>query len=375
MSLLANGPPQKQRKSTSYEDAYEDASLDESLCWFCQQSRAVLRVQLPHPRFPKRRKIKRSYCLLHYYTTPAARTAKTASSSSSNLSSATTTTAATASGSGGSNQNATNGDVEILDQGEFDIQLKPMQEIFAEAFVQLQQEITEEAAKAFSVQQHDPLAILHNLNKKSRFQRTLKKPPLPSLSSSLSAKQMGDAHSGGFLRDVPLPERLVRTHQKQAEIQREMAQRMERASQQHEQPQPQQRAPPATTKRSLLLNTQQPDFSKRRKSSRKSIWNTVMEEGNSNNNKVTDSSKHRSKDQTENEQHEQENQVSIDEEAANIVTSACSCGSHQVHNMGLNASRNQDLKKGETWGVKDRGDEVINRLQCQSCGKTWSEEA
>ena len=58
-----------------------------------------------------------------------------------------------------------------------------------------------------------------------------------------------------------------------------------------------------------------------------------------------------------------------------IVSSLCSCGSSNVKSMGMNASRNQDLKKGETWGVKDRGDEVINRLQCQSCGRTWIEEA
>lgn len=221
------------------------------------------------------------------------------------------------------------------------MQLKPMQEQFAEAFVQLQQEISEEAAKAFSTQQYDPLAILHNLNKKPRL-RTMKKPPLPHPTGS-----SWESNAGGFLRGLPLPERLVRTQQKQAEILREMESRMERA----------------TATATDTFDTKRPDFSKRRKSSRKSIWNTVMEDRVL---PIHDRHKHDGSNDSHND---------FDGTKNGIVSSVCSCGGSDVYSVGLSESRNQDLKKGETWGVKDRGDEVINRLQCQSCGKTWFEGA
>jgi hypothetical protein len=53
---------------------------------------------------------------------------------------------------------------------------------------------------------------------------------------------------------------------------------------------------------------------------------------------------------------------------------SCSCGSSNVRSMGNTTSRNQDLKKGETWGMKDRGEEVMFRYQCNGCGKMWNEE-
>ena len=194
-------------------DEVDDGSLDEKLCWFCQQSRVALRVKLPHPRFPKSKKITRSLCLLHYYTTPTARIARTPIGQ--------ITTVSSVSRENNRSDPGEQGDVEILDQKEFDSQLKPMQEMFADAFLQVQQEIAEASARAFTTQQHDPLAILHNLNKKSR--RTLKKPPVPSTSTL-------DSNAGGFLREVALPERLIRTHEKQARLHRDMENRMQRAA-------------------------------------------------------------------------------------------------------------------------------------------------
>lgn len=52
----------------------------------------------------------------------------------------------------------------------------------------------------------------------------------------------------------------------------------------------------------------------------------------------------------------------------------CSCGSRDVQSFGNITSRNQDTSKGETWGMKDRGGEIVARYQCSECGKTWMEE-
>lgn len=50
------------------------------------------------------------------------------------------------------------------------------------------------------------------------------------------------------------------------------------------------------------------------------------------------------------------------------------CGSHNVIVLGSTSNRNQDLTKGETWGMKDRENEIFTRFQCQSCGRIWNEE-
>ncbi len=51
----------------------------------------------------------------------------------------------------------------------------------------------------------------------------------------------------------------------------------------------------------------------------------------------------------------------------------CSCGSTDVHADGNFTGRN-DVQKAETWGFKDRSDEVVMRFLCGTCGKTWNVE-
>jgi len=235
-------------------------------------------------------------------------------------------------------------DVEIVDQEEFDVQLGPMQELFSEAFVQLQQEITEEAARAFTAQRSDPLAILHDLNKRSRNKRVV---------APVSNKRQGALDGGGFIRNVPLPERMRRTQQQQAEQQARLTKRMKKAA-----------SDVASTANlsdlSSANNVNHLDMTKRRKSSRKSIWSMVRDEATSNS--------HADAKKTS------EAVSKMDQEPL-AFTTCKSCGSGQVISIGTNTSRNQDLKKGETWGMKDRGDEVFTRLQCQSCGLVWNEES
>ena len=378
------GEVRRLKNGYGVEDEQDD---DPSLCWFCQEARAVLRVQLPHPRFPKSstKKITRCLCLLHYYTTPAARM-------TTDVTSTREATAAIAVSSTNSRllpqvhhrrwpqpeQQVGNNKVlvEVLDEEEMELKLKPMQELFAEAFVQLQQELSEEAAIAYTAQQHDPLAILHNLNKKQprRTAGVLKKqkPPLPKTTTESNS-------GGGFLRDVPLPERIVRTREKQAQVQRDMEHRMERAAAVTTTTMTPAETETQNSSRFITTLRQPPaaaaperDYSKRRKASRKTIWNTILESNASSNNpKCADGNRLFDKN------NESSTTAVPELTAADALasTTTCTCGSNQVHILGTNASRNQDLKKGETWGMKDRGDEVIDHLQCQSCGRTWSEEA
>jgi hypothetical protein len=174
----------------------ESPKADTTQCSFCRNAPAAVLVQpTPPPSSARRSHLKpppaQPFCVLHYYTTSAVR--------------------------------ANPAGVTILDQTVVDEQLVPMQELFAEAFVQLQQEISEQSARAFEAHANDPLAVLHDLNKKRR-----KKPP--PAAGTASKKTSNDKNQGGFLRDVPLPERLLRTQQQQAKLQAALTLRMNRAA-------------------------------------------------------------------------------------------------------------------------------------------------
>lgn len=260
--------------------------LDNSLCHFCQAEPTAVVVRVPAIR---RRKASppQTYCLLHYYTTSAVRLDPKY--------------------------------VTIQDEEELQRQLPAVQEIFSEAYVQLQQELAQESARAFNQHKHDPLAILHDLSK------SRKRKPLPPVEKKV------DKAAGGFMRKVPLPERMLETQRMQAQKQRELIHRMNSSS--------------------GLGNKRKQDLSKRRKTSRKSIWNVVMESQPS----------------------KESAQTSIDT-TAQEHGAECTCGSKDVSFLGSTSNRNQDLTKGEVWGNKERGEETVTRYQCGRCGRTWDEE-
>ena len=188
-----------------------------------------------------------------------------------------------------------------------------MQQLFSEVYVELQKELLVESAQAFGKQKSDPLAMLHHAPK----QKT--KPTPPS-----QKKKAGDALDGGFLRNVPLPEKLMKTQQQQARLQQAHITRMNQAAKEG-------------------ANVYQ-----QRKAPHKSIWNLAMDP-----NVV----------------------LAIEESRATPLQEhvpACSCGSKDVRHFGNVTSRNQDMRKGETWGMKDRGDKVVSWYQCNKCGKTWN---
>jgi hypothetical protein len=63
--------------------------------------------------------------------------------------------------------------------------------------------------------------------------------------------------------------------------------------------------------------------------------------------------------------------LTVDDILTDQVT--CTCGSQQVQIVSSNSNRNQDVSKAETWGIKDRHDEIVSRCVCAKCGKTWNE--
>ena len=274
-----------------------------SNCSFCGQVPAALSVQIPVILRKKRAAM--AYCLACYYTTSAVRQEPTKY-------------------------------VSVCNQEQLDEQLTPMQQLFSEAFVDLRKQLQEEADQAFSKQKSDPLAMLHS--GVGLAPRRIVRAPKPASET----RKEGKASDGGFLRNVPLPERLLRTQQQQAKLQQNQIARMNQTAAGSAEA-----TRAAESNRSAANNVYQ-----RRKSSKKSIWNLAMDPSTE------------SVDAREGE------------EAARIMERAppCSCGSRNIRALGNITSRNQDLKKGETWGMKDRGGDVVSRYQCNDCGKMWNEE-
>ena len=337
-------------------DECPDGPPNVELCSFCRAQCAVVRVPLPSLK-KRHKRIPTAYCLLHYYTTSAVRVLGRSSSAtnvSASLGSKPAAAAAAAAASelkkASRNSEATttttlaDNKVTVINHKALEEQLPGQQELFAEAFVQLRQELQEIAMKQFTAHGHDPLAILHDLHHRhasttttaaaaaSKKRSGRKDPPL---NPQQKRHKIMD-QSGGFLhRPAPLPERLQKLQQST------------RA------PPPNRRPPP--------LQHQRHDPTQRRKVSRKSVWNVLLEGDDPGSNKkttTTTKTKNTNYDWTPGQD--------------KLCTS---CGSGEVQTISSNASqRNQDMAKAETWGNKDRGGEIITRYQCRACGKMWNEE-
>lgn len=296
-------------KNTNHDDSFDDAT---TRCSFCRSSVAAVAVRTLEPIQPRSRTtttVTRPYCLLHYYTTPASRVPTKY--------------------------------VTLLDPEAYDAQYPAAQKLFAEAFVQLQQELSETMARSATANQKnkDPLAVLHQIHKKA--QRRPKAPPVKPVTKRTSSEE------GGFLKQVTTPERLVRTQQAQARKQEALLKRMERAA-----------AVPDDLDASHRNNIK-PDISKRRKSSRKSIWNSVIEHIDK-------------KDDNDDGKIPATTAAAIHAASEMHGSAVCSvCQSNRVRILASNTAR--DVRKGEIWGGSGR-DEVSTRVQCLDCGKMWNEE-
>ncbi|CAJ1936535.1 unnamed protein product [Cylindrotheca closterium] len=277
----------KRPRETAENGEGPSATLSE-ICSFCRGSPTALQVLVPVRHRKKR--VPASYCVFCYYTTSVVRL-------------------------------DADKFVAVYDQSQLDEQLPSVQKIFGEVFVEIRKELEVESERAFQKQKADPLAMLHRAPN-----RKLKAPPMGP------DKKAGKKADGGFLRDIPIPERLLQTQQRQAELQRAQTERMNRVASQ---------------------NDESVSLFQRRKASKKSIWNLAMETSKQASTKPISS---------------------INEMAIEASATCSSCGSTNIRSFGNITSRNQDMRKGETWGMKDRGGEVVSKYQCNSCGKTWHEE-
>jgi len=236
-----------------------------------------------------------------------------------------------------------------------------VQELFSEAFLQLQQELQQESL-AFTeggsttqnnavmkkknqrraAPENDPLSILHDL---SRSKKRRKAPPPPSSAQNTAANAARGG--GGFLRPVPVPERLRKMQQAQAQKQAELIARMNRAA-----------------KADKYNHNKHEDTSKRRQPSRKSIWNSVMDNPKTSDKTNDTTSKSIKKRGVPNIIHHE-----IDLTVEGVT---CTCESTNIDSAG-NVTSRSDIVKGEVWGGKDRADDVILRYRCNECGKSWQE--
>ncbi len=252
-----------------------------TMCSFCGKAPAAVSVEM---KLTTRKAKPTPFCTSHYYTTSAVRHAP----------------------------------VTVLDQDIVNDQLQNgVQQVFAQAFSELQQEMAHESARAF--QQGDPLAIVGELRGKPKAKKTLQTP------------------QGGFMRKVPVPQRLIQAQHDQARLQREQTARMTAA---------------AATSREV-------NPYERRKPSRSNIWNVAMKEPTQEEVKILANERYK---------------MSSGNESNRVSGVKCSCGSSKVSTAGNISNRSSEMTKGETWGSKDRGESNISRYQCHSCGRIWNQE-
>jgi len=261
-------------------------------CSFCAVAPAAVVVDL---QMGRKRKVETLLCWEHYYTSRAVRLKDVKHLAETN---------------------------EIIKE---ELKEAGVQDIFAEAYLELQQELATESAMAFKKQKSDPLSILNNFRSKPK----KKKPPAPK-------KQEGIDASGGFLRSVPIPERFRRTQEAMSRTEQDEIKAASAASS------------------SRIPNLDGNPY-KKRKASRQSIWKLAAKP-------------------PEKEIEKKGEKQSATREIFSLGYE-CSCGATDVHSFGNITSRNNDVAKAETWGFKDRADEVVVRCRCNVCGKTWNDES
>ena len=338
---------QSQQAPTTTAAALEDdheirTHDDDNLCSFCKRVPPAVNIQVPAIQRQSDTPVMKPYCLTCYYTTGAIRLDKDKYVSVCMV----------------KNDEKDGSSTSLSETPELDKQLPGIQQLFSEAFLELQQELSDESIRAFRQQKSDPLASLLSSGggvgrnkKKNKRSSSLEKPPPPAKNPK---GDNNDESAGGFLRSVPMPERLLKVQQQQAQVHAQQLARMNKAAAGGA------GASSTSDATSSLYNHSSEASSssvyKRRKASRQSIWNLAMDPATE---KALQDAKMSGK--------------------ANSTTTMsvppCTCGSTNVIPFGNITSRNQDLRKGEIWGGKDRSDDVVTRYRCNQCGKTWNEES
>ena len=248
----------------------------------------------------------------------------------------------------------------LLDYERMKRQLPLVQEIFAEAFVELRGEIGEESARAFQntkINADDPLASLLT-DGSSTFKpmpSQVRKYSFPRNSGkrkSSSNKNNNDTE-GGFIRETVLPEKLRRLQNPNYDL--DAGTKSKPAPTQH--------------RRKLDDTTSSNPYRKRKKTS--SIWHQILDSNNVTKDNIQDDKKPKAKRNWDEMEKEMINSFN-----SNTTTSrhCTSCKSNNIEIVGSSTTRNSDMTKGEVWGMKDRGETVVERYRCLNCGRIWNEE-
>lgn len=269
-------------------------------------------------------------CMLHYYTTGAHRSRHSQSST-------------------GETGNVSKKKSSLfVDRNRLEKQLPQVQELFAEAFLELQREIGEESARSFQLAAtaDDPLALLLNSSQVAASRPFRKQYPGHRKHNFPRQKSVDDDLEGGFIREAVLPERL-RKLQNPKDLD-EFASQYNRNS----------------TDFTTVTRPSNPHHRKQKPPI--NVWNQVLD---------SNDGKTKSKKESKKTWEDMEKEITRDITSGNdALSKSCTCGSKDVEIKGNVTSRNNDMMKGEVWGMKDRAEIVVERCHCRSCGKTWNEE-
>ena len=105
------------------------------------------------------------------------------------------------------------------------------------------------------------------------------------------------------------------------------------------------------------------DVTQRRKPTRTNVWNIISQEDRKHAATTTSSIRPSSESDGLSPQEHHHYDTSV----------TCTCGSANVEVVSSNTNKSQDMTKAETWGNKDRHDEIIHRYLCHHCGKSWND--
>mmetsp|Transcript_13765 Transcript_13765/g.15473 ORF Transcript_13765/g.15473 Transcript_13765/m.15473 type:complete len:341 (+) Transcript_13765:3-1025(+) len=291
----------KQKPSSSPTLNGRRKSIGRRKCCFCSDAPAAIIIEnsLTAPK---------AYCMLHYYTTSACRVPlekvqKVESNDNEK---------------NPKDNNIMNG-IDSPPSSEFYNQLPYVQELFSEAFTELQKEISTESARSFQAmmkRDNDPLSILIDAPRSN-------KKKLKNNKTYVNKHDSEYRDGGGFIRQ---------SQAKEQQLIKEQSRRIE-----------------AAARESAKLIEDNDNIYRRRKTRAKSSWNLILEKKIPNDDTGFDL----------------QNQVTCE--------MTCSCGSTSVESTGNITSCNGNVSKADIWGVK-RENDVIIRYHCSGCGKQWNEE-
>lgn len=256
----------------------------------------------------------------------------------------------------------------LVDNERMSKQLPKVQDLFAEAFVELRAEVGEESARAFQKTKHynadDPLASLlltgDNGGASSVFKSMpsqVRKYNFPrkkkSFEQTSKNNNINDTE-GGFIRETILPEKLRKLQNPNMNIHGTAS-----------------NSKPVPTQYRREIETMNNPYRKRKKTS--SVWHQILD-SNAMSSKDNNSDDKKPTAKRNWDDMEKDMIKNITGNTGASSKTCISCNSTNIEIVGNSTSRNSDMTKGEVWGMKDRGEMVVERCRCLNCGRIWNED-